>query len=97
MIIGRFSNTTTVISRYGGYTNGIKEVWRVDKKRSWQQQEFYDELENIWNWEGHYDPEHYIWENSPTSNKRNSYLMELGKEFGPISIPHRLRQSFRFR
>lgn len=50
-----------------------------------------EELSDPWNWNNAH--EHLDgWKVNHNPTAASKYLMELGREFGPITIPHRIRR-----
>lgn len=62
----------------------------MDYELSWRRAELEEQFEIPWEWTGHH---HYLdgWEINRNRLIKDSYLEEIGKELGAISLPHRYR------
>ena len=67
----------------------------MDHEYKWRQAELEDQLECPWRWAS---VDYYLegWTMNKNPIWEDKFLLEIGKELGPISIPHRHRHFGKF-
>lgn len=90
MIIAKFCNTIIKILVLKRFIDWFKGGTALDKKADWRQYELQEQIRTGFDWED-YDPEHYGWEKSRIISLQSYYNLELTREIGLTTVPHRSR------
>ncbi|NLJ79963.1 MAG: hypothetical protein GX335_02945 [Firmicutes bacterium] len=64
----------------------------MEHEFKWRRVDLEEDLKCLWDW---CSAEHYLdgWKINTNRISKDDYLLEIGKDLGPISVPHRHRHS----